>query len=254
MFLANGGALKDWQQSQTDLATAQNNRRSAEVALAAVRNRLRILGKSDAEIAALEAGTGQMQATSYVVSPVRGVVTQRQVGLGQNIQSLSAGASNPVYTIGDPSTVWMIANVRETDASLMRVGIPVSVSVPAFPDRVFSARLSWVAASIDANTHRLPVRAEVDNGDGALKPMMFARFRIVVGDPQPAPAVPAKAVLYEGETARVWVAGDDGTLALREIRTGQTSDGMVEVAAGLSPGETVVTSGALFIDQAAQGE
>ena len=80
---------------------------------------------------------------------------------------------------------------------------------------------------------------------------MFANFSIITGDSETAPAVPQSAIVYEGDTARVWVAGDDGTIAARSVRTGPSVDGMVEILAGLSQGEKVVTSGALFIDRAA---
>jgi cobalt-zinc-cadmium efflux system membrane fusion protein len=251
LYLANGGALKDWQQSRTDLTTAQNNLRSADIALAAARNQLRILGKSEAEVAALEAQpTQQLDPTAVVTAPIAGTVTQRQVGLGQYIQSVSSGASAPVYTIGDLSRVYLIANVREVDAGSVRVGEPVEMRVLTYPDRVFKAKLSWVSPSIDPNTHRLPVRADVDNPDGALKPMMFASFTIVTGEAATAPAVPQSAIVYEGDQARVWVVGEDRTLALRQIRTGRTRDGMVEIVSGLSAGEKVVTKGTVFIDRA----
>jgi len=251
LYLAKGGALKDWQQAQTELAAAQNALRSAEIALAAARNELRIYGKSDEEIAALEAQpTQKLDALTVVAAPIAGTVTQRQVGLGQYIQSVSAGATTPVYTVGDLSTVWLIANVREADAGAVRVGQPVEVRVLAYPGRVFAAKISWVGPSIDPNTHRLPVRADVDNRDGALKPNMFAGFTIVTGAATTAPAVPQSAVVYEGETARVWVARDDGTIAARAVTVGRTSNGMVEIRSGLSPGEKVVTSGTLFIDRA----
>jgi cobalt-zinc-cadmium efflux system membrane fusion protein len=130
----------------------------------------------------------------------------------------------------------------------------VEVRVLAYPGRIFKAKLAYVAPSVDPNTHRLPVRAEVENPDGALKPEMFARFSIITGDDTEAPAVPESAVVYEGETARVWVAGADKSLALRQIRVGRISEGKVEVVAGLAPGEQVVTSGSLFIDRAAKGD
>lgn len=251
LYLAKGGALKDWQQSQTDLGAAQNTVRSADIALAAARNELRILGKSDQDIAALEAQpTQKLDPLATVAAPIAGTVTQRQVGLGQYIQSVSSGANTPVYTIGDLSTVWLMANVREADAGTMRVGQPVEVRILADPGRVFSAKISWVAPAIDANTHRLPVRADVDNRDGALKPNMFATFTIVTGAAADSAAVPQSAIVYEGETARVWVAQDDGTVAARAVTIGRTSDGMVEIRSGLSPGEKVVTRGALFIDRA----
>ncbi len=248
LYLAKGGALKDWQQSRTDLAAAQNALRSAEIALAAVRNRLRILGKSESEIAALEAQpTQKLDPVALVTAPIAGTVTQRQIGLGQYIQS---GGDTPVYTIGDLSTVWLVANVRESDAPLMRIGAAVAVTVPAYPGRVFDAAISWVAAGLDPNTHRLPVRADVANPDGALKPQMFANFTIITGAPVTAPAVPPSAIVYEGNTARVWVAHDDGTIAARAVTAGRTQNGLVEITNGLSAGEKIVTRGTLFIDRA----
>ena len=136
----------------------------------------------------------------------------------------------------------------------MRVGLPLEIHVLAYPDRVFKGKISWVAPSIDPNTHRLPVRADVENRDGALKPGMFANFSIITGEESAAAAVPQEAIVYEGELARVWVVGAVDTLALREIRTGRISNGMVEVLAGLSAGEKVVTSGTVFIDRAAKAD
>jgi membrane fusion protein, heavy metal efflux system len=254
LYLAKSGALKDWLQSQAELSTAQNALRSAEIARAAARNRLRILGKSAAEIAAQEdsPNTQQMNPEAVVRAPIAGTVVQRQVGLGQYIASAAGGASNPVYSIGNLSTVWLIANVRETDARTVSVGQPVEVRVLAYPGRVFKARLTWIAPAIDATTRRLPVRAEVENPDGALKPMMFASFSIITGGEVAAPAVPQSAVIYEGAKARVWVALDDGSVAARSITVGRTHEGMVEVTQGLAAGEKIIASGTLFIDRAAQ--
>jgi cobalt-zinc-cadmium efflux system membrane fusion protein len=255
LYLANGGALKDWQQSQTDLTAAQNAATAAEIALATVRNRLTILGRSEAEIGELEnQPTQRINPVALVAAPISGTVTQRQVGLGQYIASATNGASNPVYTISDLSTVWLVANVREADAGLVHRGTSVEVRVPAYPDRVFAARISWIAAALDANTHRLPVHADVDNRDEALKPGMFASFTLVVGDPGSAPAVPGSAIVYEGDSARVWVVPREGLVAARKVRTGRTNGGMVEILDGLAPGESVVTSGTLFIDRATSGE
>jgi cobalt-zinc-cadmium efflux system membrane fusion protein len=254
LYLAKSAALKDWLQAQADLSSAQNTARSAETTLAAARNRLRILGKTDTEITALEGAPNAqpMNPEVLVRAPIAGVVVQRQVGLGQYITSASGGATNPVYSIGNPATVWLIANVRETDAASVRIGQPVEVRVLAYPGRVFKAHLTWIAPSIDAATHRLPVRAEVENKDGALKPAMFASFSIFTGADVSAPAVPQSAVIYEGEQARVWVASNDGLLSSRTIKTGRASNGMVEVTSGLSAGEKVVASGTLFIDRATQ--
>ena len=244
-----GGALKDLEQAQSDLVQAQGDLRAAEITLAAVRNRLRILGRSDEEIADLEK-RDRVGAETIVAAPIAGTVIQRKVGLGQYI---NAGANDPVYTIGDLSTVWLVANVRESDAPRMKVGAPVQVTVLAFPGQVFNAKLDYVAPALDPNTRRLPVRAQVNNRNLELKPEMFASFRIVSGDDRSMPAVPVDSIVYEGANARVWVARPDGkTVVSRPIVVGDTSNGLVEVKKGLNVGETVVTSGTLFIDRAAR--
>jgi cobalt-zinc-cadmium efflux system membrane fusion protein len=244
-----GGALKDLEQAQSDLVQTQGDLRAAEITLAAVRNRLRILGRSDEEIADLEK-RDRVGAETVVAAPIAGTVIQRKVGLGQYI---NAGANDPVYTIGDLSTVWLVANVRESDAPKMKVGAPVQVTVLAFPGQVFNAKLDFVAPALDPNTRRLPVRAAVRNSNFELKPEMFASFRIVSGDDRSMPAVPVDSIVYEGANARVWVARPDGkTVVSRPIVVGDTSNGLVEVKKGLTAGETVVTSGTLFIDRAAR--
>jgi cobalt-zinc-cadmium efflux system membrane fusion protein len=239
LYDAKGGSLQDWQQAQADLA-------AAETALNAVRNRLQIFGKSDAEIAKLES-LQTMNPSATITAPIAGVVVDRQVGPGQYLQA----GGTPVFTIADPSSVWLLANVRESDAGLVRLGQPVEVRVLAYPKRVFKARVTYVAAVVDAATHRLPARAEIDNRDLALKPEMFANFRILTSDTTESPAVPEAAVVYEGAAAHVWVVVGDGLLSYRAIRTGRSNDGLVEVLDGLKTGERIVTKGGLFIDQAA---
>jgi cobalt-zinc-cadmium efflux system membrane fusion protein len=250
LYDAKAGSLQDWQQSQNDLAAAQSAVRSADAALSAVRNRLAILGKSEAEIDALGRAE-KMDPVAYVVAPIAGIVTDKQVGLGQYLQS---GAATPAYTVGDLSTVWLVANVRETDAPFVKKGQTVEVRVVALPERVFTAKITFVAPSLDPATRRLAVRAEIANPNGELKPEMFARFSILSGGQATAPAVPESGVIYEGDETRVWIVGDDGTLALRKIRPGRSANGLIEVLDGVQPGEKVVASGALFIDRAAQGD
>jgi cobalt-zinc-cadmium efflux system membrane fusion protein len=250
LFDAKGGSLQDWQQSQSDLIAAQGNHRSADIALAAVRNRLRVLGKSESEVGNIESSR-KMDAAATVVAPIGGTVTDRQVGLGQYIQS---GASNPVFSISNLASVWLVGNVRETDAPSIRRGMPVEVRVLALPDRVFKAKLTYVAPSVDPVTRRVAVRAEIENPEGELKPEMFASFSVVTGGESKAPAVPESAIVYEGPETRVWIAKADGSLGLRQIKTGRTLGTMFEALSGVKAGEKIVTSGTLFIDRAAKGE
>jgi cobalt-zinc-cadmium efflux system membrane fusion protein len=240
-FDSKGGSLQDWQQAQGELASAQT-------ALDSVRNRLKIFGQTDTQIAALERARTPSPVT-LVTAPIEGVVSDRQVGPGQYLQ---AGNSTPVYTIGDLATVWLVADVREVDAPLVEIGQPVEVRVLALPGKVFEAKLTSVGSAVDPVTHRVPVRATIANPDGKLKPQMFANFSIITGAASNALAVPEEAVVREGEAARVWVVQGHDALALRQIRTGRSNNGMVEVLEGLKPGERVVTRGSLFIDRAAQ--
>ena len=238
---SKGGSLQDWQQAQADLAAAENASTSAA-------NRLRILGKTTQEIAAIETAR-KTDAATYVVAPIGGVVTDRQVGPGQYIQS---GATSPVFSIGDLATVWLVAAVPETDAPFIERGQTVEVRVLALPGQVFKAKLTAIGAQVDPVTRRVSVRATLANTDGKLKPQMFASFSIITSGDSQAPAVPEEAVVREGDQARVWVVAENNTLTLRSIHTGRSSDGMVEVLEGLKAGERVVTRGSLFIDRAAR--
>jgi cobalt-zinc-cadmium efflux system membrane fusion protein len=254
LYLGHGAAQRDWQQSLVDLATAKGGLNSAEIAVAAVRARLSILGLSAREIAGVEDASNPERETADTIvrAPIAGTITQRQVSPGQNIVGAvtSSGASGAVFTIGNLTKLWMVASAREEDAGRFHLGDLAKVSVPAFPGRSFDATITYVAPVIDPNTHRLLVRAEVPNPDGALKPDMLATFDIFTGSAAPILAVPANAVVYEGADAHVWVADPaNKTLALRQIDVGTETHGFVQVLRGLKPEESVVTSGAVFIDR-----
>jgi membrane fusion protein, heavy metal efflux system len=249
LYAGKAVPLKDWQQSQSDLTTAQNDVRSAETALEAAHNRLRILGRSEDQISSFQE-TRQISADTPINSPIEGTVVQRKVGPGQFIGS---GASDPVFVIGDFSTVWLVAFVRETEASGVAVGQEITFSVLAMPDSQFKARIDYVAAAIDPATRRLLVRATIDNKNGLFKPEMFANVTIYSGGDHASVGVPKKALIYEGERVRLWVAHDDKSIELRNVQTGLTNGDLVEVRTNLKAGEKIVTKGSLFIDRAASG-
>jgi cobalt-zinc-cadmium efflux system membrane fusion protein len=206
----------------------------------------------DAQVSALENG-GAKGAETVVSAPIGGVVTQKAIGVGQNIGSVTNGGANPAFVVSNVSTLWLLGNLREDDAPQAHVGQTAEVSVEALPGRVFTAKINFVSPTVDPVTHRVAVRGEIANPGGVLKPEMFASFTLVTSDATRAIGVPEAAVIYEGDTARVWVARDGRALELRQIKAGRTENGMVEVLSGLQPGERVVTSGSLFIDRASQG-
>ncbi len=241
--------LKDWQEAQANLTAAQNDLRSAEIGLQAVRNRLRLLGKSEEEIDTF-GKTGTITPEAPVRAPLSGTILQRKIGPGQ---FLDAGASGgePAYAIGDVSKVWLVAYVRESDATKVAVGQKLEFTVLADPDHAFAARIDYVASSIDPTSRRLVVRGNIDNADGILKAEMFARVTLVVDENGPMTAVPREAIVYEGSLARVWVARDDQAIELRQVKLGLAGAGLVQVLDGLAPGERIVTRGNLFIDRMA---
>jgi membrane fusion protein, heavy metal efflux system len=249
LYAGKAVPLKDWQQSQADLTTAQNDMRAAETSLEAAHNRLRILGRSEEQITTFEQ-TRQMSADTPIYSPIGGTVIQRKVGPGQFIGS---GASDPVFVIGDLSTVWLTAFVRETEASGVAVGQQMTFSLLALPGSEFKARIDYVSAAIDPATRRLLVRATIDNKDGLLKPEMYANVTIFSGADRPSIGVPKQALIYEGDHVRLWVVHDDKSIELRDIETGLTNGDLVEARTNLKAGEKIVTRGSLFIDRAATG-
>lgn len=241
--------LKDYQQAEVTQVQAQNDMRSALTALEAANNKLRILGFTDETIKAFQnKGTINPEITIY--APISGTVVQRKIGPGQYVNS---GASDPVFVIGDLSTIWLTAFVRESDAASVSVGQDISVNVMALPGRPLTAKINYVAAAIDPNTRRLLVRATIDNKDGLLKPEMFASVTIYSAGDRGAPAVPKQALIYEGDQVRIWVAREDKSVELRQIKIGLINGNLAEVTSNLKPGENIVVKGSLFIDRAASG-
>ena len=249
LFEGKAVPLKDYQQSQATLIQAENDMRSSQTAMEAARNKLRILGLTDEDIATFQEKR-RINPETTIFAPIAGTVVQRKIGPGQYV---NAGASDPVYVIGDLSTVWMTAFVRESDCASVAIGQEVTFNVLALPGRPLSARLNYVATAIDPATRRLLVRATIDNKDFVLKPEMFANVTIYSAGDRPAVGVPKQALIYEGDQVRIWVAHPDKTIELRQIKPGLTNGDLVEVVGNLKPGEQIVTKGALFIDRAASG-
>jgi cobalt-zinc-cadmium efflux system membrane fusion protein len=191
--------------------------RVAETALEAARNRLRILGKTDEEIAAFQ-DKGKISPETPIYAPIGGTVVQRKLGPGQYVSYVSTGAVDPVFTIGDLSTVWVVAYVRESEAPKVRVGQQLEFTVMAYPDRVFQATINHVGASLDAGTRRLMVRATVDNSTLQFKPEMFASITLYANGNGATVAVPRDAVIFEAGRARVWVVREDNSIEQKQSR------------------------------------
>ena len=249
LFEGKAVPLKDFQQAEATLIQAQNDMRSSQTAMEASQNKLKILGLSDDDIASFK-DKGRINPETTIFAPIGGTVVQRKIGPGQYVNS---AASDPVYVIGDLSTVWLTAFVRESDAASVSVGQEIAFNVLALPGRALTARINYVATAIDPATRRLLVRATIDNKDRMLKPEMFANVTIYSPGDHAAVGVPKQALIYEADQVRVWVAHEDKSIELRSIKPGLTNGDLVEVLGNLRPGEQIVTKGSLFIDRAASG-
>ena len=237
LLKAGGSAQKDVDQSTSDQQTAEGNYKAA-------RDAVRIFGKTDAEIDQV-VDMRKVDSTLRVPSPSAGRVVARNAAPGLLTQP---GSAPSPYSVADLSTMWMLANVIETDAPAYKLGQAVEVRVPAYPDTVFKGRVTTVGSMIDPNTHRQLVRSEIDDPQHQLRSGMFASFVIHVGDPMRSLAVPAEGVVREGDgTMTVWVTSDSRHFTKRTVRIGLQQDGWDQILDGLSPGETVVTDGAVFL-------
>ena len=236
--------LRELQNAQNDLTSTTNDARTAEVGLEAVRNRLRILGLRDDEVANLQKGS--INPETAINAPLSGTIIQRKIGPGQYVGS---GGGDPSYIIGDLTKVWLIAQLREPDAARVDLGDRLEFRVLAFPDKVFEGRINYIGASVDPATRRITVRADIDNPQTLLKPEMYASVRIINERESLSQSVPRAAVILEGAKASVWVLGADNAVESRRVKTGIIDGGDIEILDGLKAGERVISRGSLFIDR-----
>jgi membrane fusion protein, heavy metal efflux system len=237
LLKAGGSAQRDVDQSTSDQQTAEGNYKAA-------RDSVRIFGKTDAEIDQV-VDMRKVDSTLLVPSPISGRIVARSAAPGFLTQPGNAPAP---YSVADLSTMWMIANVIETDAPAYKLGQDVEVTVPAYPDTVFKGHVTTIGSIIDPNSHRQLVRSQIDDPQHLLRSGMYASFVIRVGEPVRSVAVPVNGVVREGDgTMTVWVTGDHRHFVKRTVKIGLQQDGWDQVLEGLQPGETVVTDGAVFL-------
>ena len=230
--------------SQHDLEQAISDQQTAEGNLRAARDAVRIFGKSDAEIDRIVAARAA-DPTLVVASPIDGRITQRSAAPGLFIQP---GNPPPPYVVADINTMWMLANVVETDSPAFRVGQQVQVALSAFPGRVFDGKITTIGASVDPNTRRVLVRSVIDDPRHELRSGMFANFVISIGAPVHSPAIPLDGVVREGDgTISVWITADRRRFTKRTVTIGQQRDGYRQILEGVQVGELAATDGAIFL-------
>jgi cobalt-zinc-cadmium efflux system membrane fusion protein len=230
--------------AQRELEQAINDQQTAEGALNAARDAVRVFGKTDGEIDQMIAAR-KIDPALVVRSPIAGQVTARNAQPGLLAQPGNAPAP---YTVSDVSTKWMLANVTESDSPMIAQGQSLEVSVMAFPGRIFTGRISTVGATIDPNVHTMMVRCEIADPKNELRPGMLANFTIRVKEPVESIAIPMSGVVWNGDgTMAAWVTTDRRHFVQRIVKLGTQRDGQYQVLDGLQRGELAVTDGAVFL-------
>ena len=229
--------------SKKDLVQAENDFFKAQAEDRRARERLLALRVPAAE---LDKPRAEQRITSRfdLKAPLDGTVVERSVTVGQLV---GADPAQMLYTIADLNVLQVVAELYERDLSRVAKGIPVSITVEAYPGETFSGTIVYVGDVVDPNTRTIKVRCSVTNRGLKLKPEMFARASLKMGPGTPVLVLPKEAVMEVGGQEFVFVQTADGKYVRRPVVTGVTSGDTVQIRQGMQVGERVVVKGALLL-------
>ena len=213
--------------------------------LQAAEERLRQFGIPAQAIADLEK-TGTVERNVVIDSPVSGYITERNALPNAYVQP-----ETKLYTIADLSTVWVYADVFQSDVGRLRPGDPAKVTVDAYPGRDFYGRIDQILPQVDMTTRTVRVRLIFRNPGVTLKPGMYVNVNIRLPLGQQL-VIPASAVLQSGQQAIAFVDHGQGNLEPRTIQVGPQIDDSIVVLSGLKAGDRVVSSANFLVDSEAQ--
>jgi cobalt-zinc-cadmium efflux system membrane fusion protein len=225
-------AQKEVISAESEAARARASLAQAEATSEEAVQQLRILGIVP----------GSADRTVTVRATVSGKVIEINVAPGEYRND----TSQPVMTLADLSTVWVAADVPESAIGLVKVGGPVAITFPAFPDRTFSGNVKRIGDTVDKETRTIKVRVELLNPKGDFRPDMFAQVRSDRGS-RNLSCVPTKAVLQEEGKNLVYVERGPGTFQEVPVTVVKQGTSQVAIADGIHPGDRVVTSGAMLL-------
>jgi Cu(I)/Ag(I) efflux system membrane fusion protein len=229
-----------------ELVSAQEEYLSAKrlgdsTLMAASRRRMALWDIPEDQIELLDR-TGTAQRARLIRAPRCGEIAESRVTEGQAVRE-----GDNLFLIADRGVLWADLAVFETDAPMLRTGMPVELSVDALPGRTYQGRVTFIHPGVDSTTRTLTARAEVPNRDGRLRPGMFVTARFGSAS-EPRLTVPLTAVLPTGTRQLVFVNRGDGRFVPREVQTGLRSDSLVEVVTGLKPGDEVIATATYLLD------
>jgi membrane fusion protein, copper/silver efflux system len=176
-------------------------------------------------------------------APASGIVLEKTA-----VEGMRFAPGTAIFRIADLSRVWVIADVYEQDIARVRTGQPASVAIDAIPGRPFEARVAYLYPTLNTATRTTPVRLELDNPDGLLRPGMFAHVELVTGGAEPRLTVPTSAIVAGADQQVVLVAEGEGRFRPQAVELGLRGREQVEILDGLKAGERVVVSANFLID------
>lgn len=264
-----GSAVSDVHKAEADMIAAEHDvkRKKAlyeakagpladlEAANDAYRRARAELERASEKEQLLRLGNADTVTQRYTLpSPVDGEILMRNISPGVEVQGqYSGGATVELFTVGELDRVWVLGDLYEMDLARVKVGAPASVTVVAYPGRVFNGKVDWVSGALDPNTRTAKVRCTFDNPDRLLRPLMYATVQISV-DQENALAIPRNALLRLGEDRSVFVQiGEaDGYVRFKrvvvDVDEGEGSPWLV-VRKGLDAGQKLVVNGGILLSQ-----
>jgi cobalt-zinc-cadmium efflux system membrane fusion protein len=236
LYATKALALKDLKLSENDLIKARAEFRRAKERLLSLR----------IPAAELEKPLAQQRITSRfeMKSPLTGTVVERAVTPGQSVGN---DAGQVLFTVADLDRLQVVADVYERDLALVKVSQVGRINVEAYPETDFASVVASIGDVVDPNTRTIKVRAWVDNRDQRLKPEMFARLKLDIGDATPFLTIPKEAVVEIDGKHFVYVVEASNHYARREVRVSNVSSDQVRILEGLTSGQRIVTKGVVLI-------
>jgi RND family efflux transporter MFP subunit len=218
---------------------------STDNLVAAAKKRLELWDISDRQIEEI-GRTGETVKNLTMDAPISGFVMERNAFPKQHVTPETV-----LYTMADLSTVWVIADVFEYEASNVRLGQAGALTLAYLPGRVFHGRVSNILPQVDPATRTLKVRLQFDNPGFALKPDMYGQVELQTGGMRKL-VVPETAVLNSGDRQVVFLDRGEGHFEPRAVKIGAQTGGRIEILSGLQEGDRIVTSGNFLIDSESQ--
>jgi membrane fusion protein, copper/silver efflux system len=227
--------------TQKGLASARGLAADGDDLVASARRKLQLWDVPAATLARIEQ-TGLAERVITVVSPTSGVVVKKEVVPGMRIE-----AGGMPYEIWDLTTVWVLADVYETDLQHVKLGAPASLTFKAIPGKEYQGRIAFVDPVLDPKTRTAKVRVSLANPGAVLKPEMFGEV-VLRSAARQALRIPSDAVIDSGTRSVVFVSLGDGKFQPRVVRLGASDGDYIEVQDGLVPGDKIVARANFLVD------